>query len=292
MNSEFELIDLFNQIGSKYYKENGVIVPPGDDCAVFESKKEIVTSVDASVEGIHFLKDTAAQDIAYRSIAIAISDIAAMGCNPLAFSLSVTSPFQDREWFEDFAKGTREISHQFKLPLIGGDLTRGPLNINVIVYGSPFKKNILRRDGAMPSEYICISKEVGRGARGLRDLKNNILDSPYIKDYLRPLPKIELGKKISGLASACIDTSDGLLVDMQKMLKASSCGGEIYLDDIPVISDINDVNLGDDYDLCFTIPSNKFCDDFIKIGVVSESREIKLISNKGYDVEIKGYEHF
>jgi thiamine-monophosphate kinase len=195
LNSEFELIDLFNQIGSKYYKENGVIVPPGDDCAVFESKKEIVTSVDASVEGIHFLKDTAAQDIAYRSIAIAISDIAAMGCNPLAFSLSVTSLFQDREWFEDFAKGTREISHQFKLPLIGGDLTKGPLNINVIVYGSPFKKNILRRDGAMPSEYICISKEVGRGARGLKDLKNNILDSPYIKDYLRPLPKIELGKK-------------------------------------------------------------------------------------------------
>jgi thiamine-monophosphate kinase len=143
LNSEFELIDLFNQIGSKYYKENGVIVPPGDDCAVFESKKEIVTSVDASVEGIHFLKDTAARDIAYRSIAIAISDIAAMGCNPLAFSLSVTSPFQDREWFEDFAKGTREISHQFRLPLIGGDLTRGPLNINVIVYGSPFKKNIL-----------------------------------------------------------------------------------------------------------------------------------------------------
>ena len=94
------------------------------------------------------------------------------------------------------------------------------------------------------------------------------------------------------MASACIDTSDGLLVDMQKMLKASSCGGEIYLDDIPFISDINDVNLGDDYDLCFTIPSNKFCDDFIKIGVVSESREIKLISNKGYDVEIKGYEHF
>jgi thiamine monophosphate kinase len=79
---------------------------------------------------------------------------------------------------------------------------------------------------------------------------------------------------------------------MHKMLKASNCGGEIYLDDIPVVSDINDVNAGDDYDLCFTIPINKFCDDFIKIGVVSESIEIKLISNKGYDVDIKGYEHF
>jgi thiamine-monophosphate kinase len=292
LNSEFELIDLFNQIGSKYYKKNGVIIPPGDDCAVFESKKSIVTSVDASIEGIHFLKKTKPQDIAYRSIAIAMSDIAAMGCNPLAFSLSVTSPSKDRVWFEDFAKGTQEISNQFKIPLIGGDLTRGPLNINVIVYGSPYKKNILRRDGAMPGDYICISKEVGRGARGLKDLQDNIYDSPYIKDYLRPLPKVELGRKISDIANACIDTSDGLLVDMHKMLKASNCGGEIYLDDIPVISDINDVNAGDDYDLCFTIPSNKFCDDFIKIGVVSESIEIKLISNKGYDVDIKGYEHF
>ena len=292
MNSEFELIDLFNQIGSKYYKKNGVIIPPGDDCAVFESKKKIVTSVDASVEGIHFLKNTAPQDIAYRSIAIALSDIAAMGCNPLAFSLSVTSPYQDRVWFEDFAKGTREISDQFKIPLIGGDLTRGPLNINVIVYGSPFKKNILSRRGAIPGDYICISDDVGRGARGLKDLRDNILDSPYLKHYLRPLPKIELGRKISDVANACIDTSDGLLVDMQKMLNASSRGAEIHLDDIPVVSNINDVNAGDDYDLCFTVPSNKFCDDFIKIGVVSKSKEIKLISNKGYDVSITGYEHF
>jgi len=292
LNSEFELIDLFNQIGSKYYKENGVIIPPGDDCAVFESKKKIVTSVDASVEGIHFLKNTNPQDIAYRSIAVAISDIAAMGCKPLAFSLSVTSPSQNRVWFEDFALGINEIANQFEIPLIGGDLTRGPLNIGVIVYGSPFKKNILRRDGAKPGDFICISTEVGKGARGLKDLKNKISDSPFIKYYLRPIPKIELGKKISELANACIDTSDGLLVDMQKMLKASNCGGKIYLDKIPVISNIEDLNLGDDYDLCFTIPKDKFTDDFIKIGEVSKSKEIKLISNKGYDVKIAGYEHF
>jgi len=76
------------------------------------------------------------------------------------------------------------------------------------------------------------------------------------------------------------------------MLKASNCGGKIYLDNIPVISNINDLNLGDDYDLCFTIPKDKFTDGFIKIGEVTKSKEIKLISNKGYDVKITGYEHF
>ena len=111
-------------------------------------------------------------------------------------------------------------------------------------------------------------------------------------DYLRPLPKIELGKDIVNFASASIDTSDGLMADLEKMLKASNRGGLINLDDIPITSDINDINSGDDYDLCFTMPKEKFNNKFFKIGEVTEDLGIKLISNKGYDVVIKGYEHF
>ena len=88
MASEFELIDLFQDIGSKYYSQNGIIIPPGDDCAVFQSNKPIITSVDSSVEGIHFPEDIEPSQIAYRSIAVALSDIAAMGCRPIAFSIS------------------------------------------------------------------------------------------------------------------------------------------------------------------------------------------------------------
>jgi len=117
-------------------------------------------------------------------------------------------------------------------------------------------------------------------------------NSKYIQDYLRPLPKIELGKKIVNFASACIDTSDGLLADLKKLLKASKQGAVINLDDIPITIDINDINAGDDYDLCFTVPKSKFDKTFYKIGEVTEGLEIKLTSNKGYDIDINGYEHF
>ena len=121
MNSEFELIDLFKNIGSEYYEDNGIIISPGDDCAAFKSNKPIVTSIDASIEGVHFPKNAKPSDIAYRSIAVALSDIAAMACKPLAFSLSVTVPHNEYDWFESFQEGTKDISDEYKISLIGGD---------------------------------------------------------------------------------------------------------------------------------------------------------------------------
>ena len=94
------------------------------------------------------------------------------------------------------------------------------------------------------------------------------------------------------IANACIDTSDGLLADLKKMLNASRCGADVYIDNIPITSDINDLNAGDDYDLCFTLPEELVADNFIKIGIVKEGKKINLCSNKGYDIEIKGYEHY
>ena len=148
------------------------------------------------------------------------------------------------------------------------------------------------RNKAQTGDYICISSPTGRAKRGLDDWINNKKDSEYLTDYLRPFPKIELGKNIVNFASACIDTSDGLMADLEKMLKASKRGGLINLDDIPITTDINDINSGDDYDLCFTMPKDKFDNKFFKIGEVTEDLEIKLISDKGYDGAIRGYEHF
>ena len=153
MISEFELINLFKDIGSEYYKENGVIIPPGDDCAILDLSDPLITSVDSSVIGVHFPKDANANDIAYRSIAIALSDLAAMGCKPRAFSLSVTSNEKNESWYKDFSKATREIADEFKISLIGGDFTKGPLNINVIVYGTPYESKVLKRSGAKPVSY-------------------------------------------------------------------------------------------------------------------------------------------
>ncbi len=292
MSTEFELIEIFQHIGAEYYKDNGIITGPGDDCAIFDLSTPIVTSVDSSVSDIHFPSNASPADIGYRAVAVALSDIAAMGCKPIAFSLSVSSSITNESWYIKLADGIKDIAKEFQISLIGGDLTKGPLNLNVTVFGTPYSGKILMRNNAQTGDYICISSAVGRAKKGLDDWVNNKKDSEYLTDYLRPLPKIELGKDIVNFASASIDTSDGLMADLEKMLKASNRGGLINLDDIPITSDINDINSGDDYDLCFTMPKEKFNNKFFKIGVVTEDLGIKLISNKGYDVVIKGYEHF
>ena len=292
MSSEFELIELFQHIGAEYYKENGVIIGPGDDCAIFDLSTPIITSVDSSVVDIHFPSNASPQDIGYRAVAVALSDIAAMGCRPIAFSLSVSSPVTEELWYKKLAEGVEDIAKEFEISLIGGDLTKGPLNLNAIVYGTPYSGKVLMRNTAQPGDYICISSQTGRARRGLNDWKNTNNNSEYLADYLRPLAKIELGKTIVNFASACIDTSDGLLADLGKILKSSECGALIYLDDIPITTDINDINSGDDYDLCFTVPKDKFDNNYFKIGEVTSDRQIKFISNKGYDIDIKGYEHF
>ena len=292
MSTEFELIEIFQHIGAEYYKDNGIITGPGDDCAIFDLSTPIVTSVDSSVSDIHFPSNASPADIGYRAVAVALSDIAAMGCKPIAFSLSVSSSITNESWYIKLADGIKDIAKEFQISLIGGDLTKGPLNLNVTVFGTPYSGKILMRNNAQTGDYICISNAVGRAKKGLDDWVNNKKDSEYLTDYLRPLPKIELGKDIVNFASASIDTSDGLMADLEKMLKASNRGGLINLDDIPITSDINDINSGDDYDLCFTMPKEKFNNKFFKIGEVTEDLGIKLISNKGYDVVIKGYEHF
>jgi len=292
LSSEFELIELFQHIGAEYYKENGVIIGPGDDCAIFDLSTPIITSVDSSVVDIHFPSNASPQDIGYRAVAVALSDIAAMGCRPIAFSLSVSTPVTEDLWYKKLAEGVEDIAKEFEISLIGGDLTKGPLNLNAIVYGTPYSGKVLMRNTAQPGDYICISSPTGRARRGLNDWKNTNNNSEYLADYLRPLAKIELGKTIVNFASACIDTSDGLLADLGKILKSSECGALIYLDDIPITTDINDINSGDDYDLCFTVPKDKFDNNYFKIGEVTSDRQIKFISNKGYDVDIKGYEHF
>jgi thiamine-monophosphate kinase len=292
LSTEFELIEIFQHIGAEYYKDNGIITGPGDDCAIFDLSTPIVTSVDSSVSDIHFPSNASPADIGYRAVAVALSDIAAMGCKPIAFSLSVSSSITNESWYIKLADGIKDIAKEFQISLIGGDLTKGPLNLNVTVFGTPYSGKILMRNNAQTGDYICISSAVGRAKKGLDDWVNNKKDSEYLTDYLRPLPKIELGKDIVNFASASIDTSDGLMADLEKMLKASNRGGLINLDDIPITSDINDINSGDDYDLCFTMPKEKFNNKFFKIGEVTEDLGIKLISNKGYDVVIKGYEHF
>ena len=119
-------------------------------------------------------------------------------------------------------------------------------------------------------DFICITKPVGRAKKGLEDFQNNKSESSFLEDYLRPKPQIELGKKIVNYASSCIDVSDGLLSDLNHILVSSKVGATIFLDDIPITSDIDDINAGDDYDLCFTLPPQMMESKFYKIGEITE----------------------
>ncbi len=293
MFSEKDLIELFKDIGSKYASKNGVTIGPGDDCASFNCSGKVFTSIDSSIENVHFPDNADASDIAYRSVAVALSDIAAMGCKPIAYSVSLTSKNKDIDWYKSFARGLCEISDLYEIPLIGGDLTKNILNINVVVYGKPFKDKFLTRKGAQVGDSIFISSQVGQAAKGLQDWKSNKFDSEYIKYYMRPKAKIELGEEIVKHASSCIDTSDGLLNDLSHLLEESKVGADIDLDSIPVTNDIDDIILGDDYDLCFTMP-NKLADKkYFKIGEVKKGKKINLKSNKGLSLKkYLGYDHF
>jgi thiamine-monophosphate kinase len=215
-----------------------------------------------------------------------------MGCKPIGFSLSISNLLSAKSWYEDFAIGVTEIADEYQIPLIGGDFVKGNLNINVVVYGVPYNNKILKRNGASNGDVICISTPVGSAKKGLEEFKSGVKSSENITNYLRPKPKFNIGKSISEIASSCIDTSDGLLVDLKHILDDSKVGAHIYLDNIPFTTDIEDINAGDDYDLCFTIPEDKYEDNFIKIGKVTNNKSIKLISEKGYDVSIKGFKHF
>ncbi|MDG1202244.1 MAG: thiamine-phosphate kinase, partial [SAR86 cluster bacterium] len=157
MSTEFELIEIFQHIGAEYYKDNGIITGPGDDCAIFDLSTPIVTSVDSSVSDIHFPSNASPADIGYRAVAVALSDIAAMGCKPIAFSLSVSSPITNESWYAKLADGIKDIAKEFQISLIGGDLTKGPRNLNVIVFGTPYSGKILMRNNAQTGDYICIS---------------------------------------------------------------------------------------------------------------------------------------
>ena len=168
ISSEFSIIKKYlSGIGASYIKSNGIELSVGDDCAVLATKSKLLISTDTSVSGVHFLKSMPAESISYRSVATALSDIAAMGGDPIAFNLSLVMPHFDEAWMKGFKKGLQKIAREFQLPLIGGDLAKGPLQVSVTVLGKPQKK-ILFRSGAKPGDILCLSGSLGQAYMGLK----------------------------------------------------------------------------------------------------------------------------
>jgi thiamine-monophosphate kinase len=189
-----------------------------------------VISTDMLVEGTHFLPDTDPGDLGWKTLAVNVSDIAAMGARPRWATLAAALPDADEAWIAAFARGVFACADEFGIDLIGGDTTRGPRNFCVTIFGEVESGCALRRDGAKAGDEIWVSGRPGRAALGLAHLQGRIrLDEPELSDCIaalqRPQPRVALGLALQGLATSAIDVSDGLLADLGHILEAiRSCG--------------------------------------------------------------------
>jgi thiamine-monophosphate kinase len=293
------------------------IVGIGDDAAVLAppANRQLVVCTDSMVEGVHFPPGTPAQSVGHKALAVNLSDLAAMGAEPAWFFLALTLPAADTEWLECFAAGMAQLATASGIYLAGGDLTSGPLNICVTAVGLVEAGRALQRSGAVPGDRVVVSGRPGAAAHALDTMRRG--GEPDEQDRAAldyPVPRLELGRALQGVASSCIDLSDGLLADLGHVLDASRVGAELALDSLPCPASMAalpeherwplQLSGGDDYELCFTVPAASSkrlhalaqrCNcELTVIGAITAERGLKLRGPGGgvYRPARPGYEHF
>lgn len=303
--SEFELIaKYFSGIGDS----SDVAVSVGDDCAIMDvlANERMVLSVDTVVESVHFLPDITPEDLAWRAVAVAASDLAAMGARPLGMTLALTLPEADESWLAAFSAGLRNVSEALSLPLIGGDTTRGFLTIAVHVMGAVPRDRGLLRSGAHVGDQVLVSGVLGDGAGALAMMTGNWDVNPSYRDdlkarFLKPQPKIVLGQRLLGVATSAIDVSDGLLADAGHICRASGVGMSLNIQDLPLSPALKShsdnaqalqwaLSGGDDYELCFTLPAGVATPEGCT--VIGEVIVGDSVICEGVDSAKRGYQHF
>lgn len=250
------------------------IVPNGDDCAVIAPAPgmQLAVSTDTMVEGRHFLSTVDPVRLGHKALAVNLSDLAACGARPLAFTLALTLPRVDEAWLAGFASGLLALADEHDCELIGGDTTAGPLSIGITVMGEVPPGQALLRGGARPGDALWVSGWPGEARLALEAFRGT-LNPPLGAEAFeaarlrmeRPTPRVALGLALRGLASSAIDVSDGLLGDLGHVLKRSRVGAVIALGALPVspwlaarpLAEQHDNVLagGDDYELLFTAPA-------------------------------------
>ena len=289
----------------------------GDDAAVLELPvdRQLVVCTDSLVEGVHFPATTPAAAVGHKALAVNLSDLAAMGAEPAWFFLSMTLPGADREWLDAFANGMARLAAESGTFLSGGDVTTGPLNICITALGLVEKDAALKRSGARPGDLVVVSGRPGAAAHALAMLQSGRTpDEVDLAALEYPVPRLRLGRALRGLATSCIDISDGLLADLGHILEASASGAELELQSLPCPHSMSSMPArerwplqlsgGDDYELCFTVPA-AFRDrlpeltriaqvELTVIGAVTGQAGLVVREPGGglYQATHAGYEHF
>ena len=298
----------FSDIGSAYLAERNVELSVGDDAAVLNLNPDTqyINSIDTSIEDIHFLNSISPRDIAYRSCAIALSDLAACGANPSWYSIALTFPKADHLWLEDFSSGLNDFSDEYKIPLVGGDTTKGKLSVTVQVMGEVEKGKALLRSGAKENDLIYVSGVIGDAFLQLKELQKLQNQDTGFDAYLHPKAQIKLGLELVDIASSAIDISDGLIQDLNLICKSSDVGADVHLSMIPTSVEnktLELINSGDDYQICFTASEDKSVKvnniserlgvPITEIGKITNTKELTLFDHEGNKMDLEsGYSHF
>jgi len=325
MPSEFDIIRQYFTPSSISQMRDDVVLGIGDDAAILDisehhQQHQLVQSVDTLVAGVHFPIETSPQDIAYKALAVKLRYMPAMGAQPAWFTLAITLPDADEKWLKAFSESLSIIAKKYNVQLIGGDTTNGHLCISITINGFVPTGKALTRHKAQVADKIYVSGTIGDAALALAAWQGQCLlreeSIGYLQQRLnRPKPQIELGLLLSEYASSCIDVSDGLIADLKHITDSSDVGATIYFENIP-LSKVFNLNLtdnalivplvlsgGDDYELCFTIPTDKQA-EFEKvakennfpitcIGEIESQPGVRCIKdNKEIDIQGTGYQHF
>ncbi|GLS91602.1 thiamine-monophosphate kinase [Psychromonas marina] len=321
---EFDLISRYFKQTNELANDNGVEIGIGDDCAILDLPDgyQLAVTTDSLVAGVHFFEDVCPYRLGYKSLAVNLSDLAAMGAEPKWVSLAITLPRVDEPWLSEFSRGFFDLARKHNVTLIGGDTTKGPLSITVSAKGIVPRNKALLRSGAQVGDLICVSGTLGDGALGLASKFDTLAlsDSAVFVDALELTePRNQLGKQLINYASSCIDISDGLIQDLHHIVEASQCSAQIDVENMP-LSDamLGEIKMhhvteqqalqyalagGDDYELLFTISAQHYSelclhnlsDKVTVIGKINANNDIKVNLTKAGEIinlQLAGWDHF
>lgn len=307
--SEFSLIDRFftRQRVNNPTTRLGI----GDDCALLAVPEdcELAVTMDTMVENVHFFAGADPEQLGHKILAVNLSDLAGMGAKPLSVTLALTLPAVDETWLTAFTRGFLTLAERHQVDLIGGDTTSGPLTLTVQAMGLVLKGQALKRSTARAGDFIFVTGPIGDAGLGLRIKQGYASSRPdeALRRFNRPDPACAAGLALRGLATSCIDVSDGLAGDLSHILEQSGVGACLEWDSLPLsdavreyLQDTGDWSMplvaGDDYELCFTVSPEKaplLALPCRKIGIIEPEPGLRL--NKDGTIKpfkAKAYEHF
>jgi thiamine-monophosphate kinase len=308
--------DLIARIRARVATRADVVLGIGDDAALLAPPpgRQLVVTADTLNDGVHFPRGTSPADVGWKALAVNLSDLASMGAEPAWCTLSLSLPQSDPAWIEGFLDGFLDLAGQHDIALVGGDTTRGPLSIAVTAMGLVEPGRALRRDGARVGDEVWVTGTLGDAAGGLALLDREPV--PALRARLdRPTPRVAAGRALVGIASACVDVSDGLLADLGHVCARSRVAARIDVDALPASAALREAfgeadrialqaSGGDDYELCFTAPADAGADigavsaqlglRFTRIGRIVAGEGVHPVDAKSqpWSSPRRGYDHF